>query len=77
MQEPCISSVLHHHRDYRILYETMKVLIAELYIMHMTLEQTQVTQYDLGMYIMMHACMSSCILREGSPHDVQSSACLV
>ena len=47
----------------------MKVLIAELYI----LEQTQVTQHDLGMYNVNYTCIHVVILREGSPHDVQTS----
>ena len=58
------ASVL-HHRDYT---ETMKVLIAELYIM--TLEQTQVTQHDLGVYNVNYACIHVVILCEGSPHDI-------
>ena len=68
MQEPChlcfiiIETMLH---------ETMTVLIAELYIM--ILEQAQVTQHDLGMYNVNYTCIHVVILREGSPHDVQTS----
>ena len=54
-----------------MLRETMKVLIAELYIM--TLEQTQVTQHDLGMYNGNYTCIHVIILCEGFPHDVQTS----
>ena len=63
MQEPC-------HLCF-IIIETMKVLIAELYIM--TLEQTQVTQHDLGMCNVNYTCIHVVIVCEGSPHDVQTS----
>ena len=42
-----------------------------LYIM--TLEQTQATQHDLGMYNVNYTCIHVIILCEGSPHDVQTS----
>ena len=68
MQEPCHLCFIIKET---ILHETMKVLIAEPYIM--TLEQTQVTQHDLGMCNVNYTCMHVVILCEGSPHDVETS----
>ena len=39
----------------------------------MTLEQTQATQHDLGMYNVNYTCIYVIILHEGLPHDVQTS----
>ena len=65
MQEPCNLCFIIKET---ILHETMKVLIAELYIM--TLEQTQ---HDLGMYDINYTCIHVVILCESLPHDVETS----
>ena len=68
MQEPCHLCFIIIET---ILHETMKVLIAELYIM--TSEQTQVTQHDLGMCNVNYTSIHVIIVHKGSPHDVQTS----
>ena len=71
MQEPC-------HLCFIIietfLHETMKVFIAELYIM--TLEQTQVTQHDLGMYNVNYTCIHVAKVRPKMFKHLSSIDCI-